>query len=428
MIEQKKRYIKAGWLFDGSGEAAGRNMLITIEDGRIAAIEEEHELADAESAALTDLSHCVILPVLIDSHVHLCMSGTIDQEFRKQQLEASYEQLAPLIEEHLRHYFSHGILALRDGGDRSGTVLRYLHEHHAATGNPVSVKSPGPALHLDGRYGALIGTVPDSGETLLEAYKRLEQEAVQKTKLIKVVNSGLNSLTEYGRETRPQFSLQELSELVAEARQTGCSVMVHANGSAPVKMAIEAGCDSIEHGFFMGRENIELMAEKGVFWVPTVFTMKACAQHAAHYRTAIDRKVVEKTLAHQLEQLAYAREIGVAVALGTDSGSIGVLHGESMIEEMKLFRQAGYSLSETIRCATENGARLLGTGELGLIAPGKPAHFLVTRGTPAQLPRKLGYLEALYLDGRPSPIYRRTPDYTNLRKFEGVAFGGKVRY
>lgn len=424
MTEHKKQIIKAGWLFDGSGEPAGRSKSIAIENGRIAAIEDDDQVYDADSTELTDLSHCVILPALIDSHVHLSMSGTIDQEFRAQQLEATGDQLYAQIEEHLRHHFSHGILALRDGGDRSGAVLDYLRDYHEATGNPVTVKSPGPALHQKGRYGVLIGASCEPGESLYEAHNR----STQKTRLIKVVNSGLNSLTEYGHETRSQFSLEELSELVEVAKLKGCSVMVHANGRIPVKMAIEAGCDSIEHGFFMGRENLELMAEKGVYWVPTVFTMKACAQYASHYRTKIDKQVVEKTLAHQLEQLAYAREIDVPVALGTDSGSIGVLHGESMIEEMKLFRQAGFSFSETIRCATENGARLLGIDELGMITPGKPAHFLVTRGTPSQLPRKLGYLEALYIDGRPSSIYRRTPDYTNLRKFEGVAFGGKVRY
>ncbi len=424
MTVQNHWYVKAGWLFDGSGEAAARNQIIAIEAGRIAAIGDAQQFGGIDSGELIDLSHCVILPVMIDSHVHLCMSGSIDPEFRKEQLQASYEQLVPLVEEHLRHHFSHGILALRDGGDRSGTVLRYLREHHPATKNPVTVRSPGAAFHQSGRYGALISTVAGAGESLLEAYSRLKPE----TKLIKVVNSGLNSMTEFGRETEPQFGLKELTELVTEAKRNGCSTMVHANGRTPVKQAIEAGCASIEHGFFMGRENIELMAENGVVWVPTMFTMKACAMHADQYRAKIDRNVVEKTLAHQLEQLAYAREIGVTVALGSDSGSIGVLHGESLIEEMKLFRQAGFSLGETIRCATENGARLLGSEDLGMISPGKPAHFLVTRGTPAQLPRKLGYLEAIYLDGRPSPLYRRTPDYTNLRKFEGVAFGGKVRY
>jgi imidazolonepropionase-like amidohydrolase len=145
--------------------------------------------------------------------------------------------------------------------------------------------------------------------------------------------------------------------------------------------------------------------------------MKACAQYAEFYRGAIDKKVVDKILEHQLEQLRLAHELGVEIVLGTDSGSIGVLHGEALVEEMKLFIQAGLSLTETIGCATARAARLLGLDdELGQIAVGQPAHFLVTRGTPSQLPRKLTNVEAIYLHGRPSELYRRDPEYTNLRK------------
>jgi imidazolonepropionase-like amidohydrolase len=241
------------------------------------------------------------------------------------------------------------------------------------------VTSPGRAYHRRDRYGALIGVCPEDDESLLQAVLRLAQP----TRLIKVVNSGLNSMTRFAQQTEPQFSRQQLGDLVSEAKRLGSKVMVHANGEDPVKTAIEAGCHSIEHGFFMGRQNLELMAEKGVYWVPTIYTMKAYGLNAEHYRTSIDVKVAEQNLAHQLEQVALARELGVKVALGTDSGSIGVLHGESLVEEMKLFMRAGFSLAETIGCATKQGAQLLGLTDLGTIEPGKPANFLVARGTPS---------------------------------------------
>jgi imidazolonepropionase-like amidohydrolase len=104
-----------------------------------------------------------------------------------------------------------------------------------------------------------------------------------------------------------------------------------------------------------------------------------------------------------------ARELGVNVALGTDAGSLGVLHGESVVEEMKLFKKAGYTLAEIVQCATSNGARLLGIEDFGLLAPGSTATFLVARGAPAQLPRKLLYLEAIYIGGAPSDLYRKNP-------------------
>ncbi|MDH3327920.1 MAG: amidohydrolase family protein [Desulfobulbaceae bacterium] len=92
----------------------------------------------------------------------------------------------------------------------------------------------------------------------------------------------------------------------------------------------------------------------------------------------------------------------MTIALGTDSGSIGVLHGEAVAEELRLFIKAGYSLPEAVRCATYSGAQLLGIeNKMGLVSAGRPANFIVARGTPAQLPRKLSYLETIYINGSP---------------------------
>lgn len=423
VTEQTTHHIRVGWLIDGSGGPIQKNQVITVESGRITAVSPEAD-TDPDAGRITDLSRCVVLPPLIDSHIHLCMSGSIDPELRKRQLEFGYEDLVPVMAEHLRHLFSHGVLAIRDGGDRLGSVLRYLRDEHDRSDNPVIVQSPGIAYHRKDRYGGLIAEAVAQQVSLLEAWQRRKEQPG----LIKIVNSGLNSLTRYGHETKPQFSESEMRELVRAAKRSGASVMVHANGTVPVGTALRAGCDSIEHGFFMGRENLDRMADTGTFWVPTAYTMKAFAENADSYRTVIDRDVVAKTLENQLQQLAYARERGVRVAMGTDSGSIGVLHGESMVEEMKLYMKAGYSLSEAICCATEGAAQLLGLPDFGSIRVGKPARFLVTKGMPSQLPRKLSYLEAIFIDGRPSPLYRRDPDYTTLRKYDGVAFGGKVRY
>ena len=114
-------------------------------------------------------------------------------------------------------------------------------------------------------------------------------------------------------------------------------------------------------------------------------------------------------LAEQVLQLRFAKKSGVTTAVGTGAGSIGILHGESVVEEMKLFIKAGYSLAETIRCASENGARFFGMEELGMLTVGRKATFLITRGTVQQLPRKLSYLEGIYVDGVPSIAYRKNP-------------------
>jgi imidazolonepropionase-like amidohydrolase len=82
--------------------------------------------------------------------------------------------------------------------------------------------------------------------------------------------------------------------------------MVHANGHLPVKLAICAGCDSIEHGFFMGEENMRRLADTGVVWVPTAVTMKAYGDYLKNQGHRSDPSfadVSRKNLEHQLAQI-----------------------------------------------------------------------------------------------------------------------------
>ncbi len=400
----EKRFIRAGWLIDGSGGGVRRDVLLTVKGATIAAIDGFAPAAIDAPGRLIDLSYATLLPPLIDCHLHLTMSGSMDQGVREHQLVAGCEELEPVIERHLQLLAVHGVLAVRDGGDRDGCVLDYLgRQAHARL--PVRIETPGRAWHRQGRYGSLIGKAPAADVSLAEAF------AAEKvpTAWIKLVNSGLNSLKTFGRETAPQFTAAQIRQLVEAAARQGKRVMVHANGRRAVREAVEGGCHSIEHGFFMGRENLALMAEKGCVWVPTVCTMKAYAEVLEYERNSAGAAVAKRNLEHQLEQLRLARTLGVTVALGTDAGSPGVLHGESVIEEMKLLAKAGYSLAEVVRAATLTGAGLLGLDDMGLIAPGRPADFLVARGAPAQLPRKLSYLEGIYLGGEPSDFYRKNP-------------------
>ena len=181
--------------------------------------------------------------------------------------------------------------------------------------------------------------------------------------------------------------------------------LVKADGATQVKQALVLGCRGIIGGESMGRDNFKRLADLEITWVPTLFAIKMSEQRAAAMEPG---KQGEKRLDKQMEQVALAREMGVRVAVGTGAGSRAVLHGEAMVEELKLLLKAGYSLSEAVCCATFNGARLLQT-ETGVISAGMPATFLVARGTPAQLPRKFAYLEAVYIDGMPSPFYRKNP-------------------
>jgi imidazolonepropionase-like amidohydrolase len=188
---------------------------------------------------------------------------------------------------------------------------------------------------------------------------------------------------------------------------------------------LEAGCDAIEQGYAMGEDNLRKMAEKDILWIPSVILAKnglggaesggnECGQLSTRFIASGKplpkaKDFWKKILAEQLTQLSLARELGVKTAVGTGAGSVGILHGESMIEEIRLFKKAGYPLEESIRCASEIGARFFGMEKLGTLTVGRKATFLISKGTVQHLPRKLSYLEGIYVDGVPSGAYRKNP-------------------
>ena len=394
--------IHAGWLIDGSGGPIHKDVLIHIQHHTIQSIEPALKASCKNPSSFFDFSQYTLLPRLVDCHVHLFMSGTDDIVARKRQLEAGYDALKPVISEHIRRHVSSGVGAVRDGGDGKGLVQQYQQACLGLSGEGkapptrtgstcntgIHVKVAGKAWHQCGRYGKLIGRSPAPGETLAEAIRReAGQSEYTRPDHIKVVNSGVNSLICFGKETLPQFSLEELAQAVGEARRRQLKVMVHANGRLPVQFAIEAGCHSIEHGFFMGAENLARMRDRQTLWVPTAFTMRAYAAHLTPSSREAD--TAQRNLTHQMDQLRMARDLGVPVALGTDAGSLGVDHGISVSEEVRILLEAGYTIAEAVQCATKTGAGLLGITDMGTLTPGMPASWIAVKGNPSDLPDSL---------------------------------------
>jgi len=399
---RKDLTILAGWLIDGKGSPARTNVLLTIRKGRLESVNsvDPGVLPDLlvkgenSSAQFRNFSDSTIIPGLIDCHVHLAFSGTSDGEARARQLRHLFENALPLIREHVSSHLTHGIVAVRDGGDAGSLALRFARDivpsQHDA---PLRVRACGQAWHAQGRYGSFLG------RTLIPGFS-LAQSLVQHPlgDHIKIIQSGMNSLRHFGQQSPPQFSTEALTETVQTARSLGCAVMVHANGRQAVAAAIEAGVHSVEHGFFMEEENLARLADRQIVWIPTAVTMQALARELPAGSTEAD--IARRTFEQQLEQMTAARRLGVPVCLGTDSGCLGVHHGRSLPDEFQLFLEAGYTVEEIVQAATERAAKLLGLEQsLGALAPNRPAAFVVVPGPPEELPASLLRQPALYVLG-----------------------------
>lgn len=388
----KTRFVVVGSLVNGHGDGMRRNVFLVLKDGLITAIGPAADLPGRDADAIDDLAHCTILPALVDCSVSLAKSPSVDRQVRISLEEASIATRAAMLERHIHDCHAHGVLGVVDGDDISDLAGR--NQEGVTSGSSIAIRTSGGLCQCGG--GGLA-----TGDFVKIGYSR------------SIEDQGATSPLDYGDLSR---ILQSKGEKKA---------VVVANGQRQVGEALEAGCEAIEQGYGMGEDNLVKMKERGVMWIPSVLRAKnaldgastsgdVCCRFSNRYVApgkALPGAELfwKKVLAEQLMQLRFARRLGVTTALGTGAGSVGILHGESMVEEMKLFIKAGYSLEETIRCASENGARFFGMGSLGALTVGRKATFLVTRGTPQQLPRKLSYLEGIYVDGVPSITYRKNP-------------------
>ena len=385
---RQQTIIHAGWLIDGLGGPPRPDMLITIKDNRILSIDPLPKAAPLPKGVV-GFAHATILPALMDAHVHLAMSGTANASRRNAQLNATRREVLNCIAGHLEKYRLWGVAAVRDAGDRHGTVLQAKQ-----TGTHPHVAATCCAWHCSGRYGGMIGQPLTSKAIGSGDLAR----ALTGADHIKLIQSGINSLDQLGRETPPQFSADQLRAIAQTAQQISLPMMVHANGKIPVSIAIAAGCRSVEHGYFMGTENLKRMADQQIFWVPTAIPMAALTKE--DIVTKDQAAVAQKSLDHQLAQIDTARQLGVPIALGTDAGAIGVHHGVSVAQEIGLYMDAGMPVGEAVHCATLNNARLMGLEKQGALRPGWDADMIAVKGEPTNLPLSLNRSGCLRFKGK----------------------------
>lgn len=174
------------------------------------------------------------------------------------------------------------------------------------------------------------------------------------------------------------FTRDEVRALVDEAHALGRRVMCHALGGPGLRTAVEAGVDSIEHGAYLDedRELLPMMAERGVFLVPT---LTVYAYHRES-KTPYVRERAHAMFSHHLDTVRRAVEAGVKVVAGTDAGGHG--HPPNAVELEHLVA-AGLAPADALRAATGLAAECLGLeAEIGTLEKGKRADVVVVAGDP----------------------------------------------
>lgn len=338
---------------------------------------------------------CTLLPSLIDAHLHLALNGFDFNRARTSWLTESDRRQA--VEKAFSKLLQAGIGAVRDGGDSAGLNLE-------ARGLVVGKKVMGPqvvavgqAIRGKGGYGSFLGPA-FTGTGMIPG---LVQDVLDSgSDQLKVVVSGIVSFCSYGRVKGPLLSLQALESMVAEAHLRGLKVMAHASSDEAVSRAVKAGVDSVEHGYFVGSETLAMMAEKQTAWLPTILPVAVQSGPSfSALRTKMEIGVIKRTYLEQQEKLHIALCAGVPLGIGTDAGATGVIHGQSLLEEMLLYAEAlSGNNREALKAATSTNARIIGLEkEIGSIAVGKRASMIVVRGNPLENLAALRNIDTHYL-------------------------------
>ena len=262
----------------------------------------------------------------MECHGHIFMNGA---DYRAAVLAHKNGPDEGLIRSHLAAYRREGISYFRDGGNALG-VSRRASELAAEYG--LTYVTPIFAIHRTGRYGGIVGR----GYDTIPAYRALVAEAKRAgADFIKLMFSGILEFDVFGRLSCPSLPREEILELVRIAHEEGLPVMAHVNGRDAVLAALEAGTDSIEHGYYMDSACLTALAASASVWVPTLAAMEAFAR-----RPGFSSQVIGSILDAQCENLRLAAEAGALIATGSDAGAVGVPHGGGLLQEKALLEKA----------------------------------------------------------------------------------------
>ncbi len=273
---------------------------------------------------------------LFECHGHVMMDGA-DFSSARERHRNGVDRAA--VESALAALRKAGVVYFRDGGDAWGVsvLARSLAPEYG-----IEYVTPGFAIHKKGRYGAIVGR---EYETIADFRALVRELKAAGGDFVKIMLSGIITFKAYAHLSCSGLPAGEIGEIVNIAHGEGLPVMVHVNGEETVRAAAEAGVDSIEHGYFFREDLLPLLAEKRIVWVPTLAAVEAFID-----RPGIDTDgAARKTLDGQLRLLGLAREAGVLVASGSDSGAVGVPHGPGTAREYALLQRAGISGETLLR-------------------------------------------------------------------------------
>lgn len=360
-------------------------------------------LAPIADVKLVNLQGHACMPGWIDLHVHLgsqSSPNSYSEGFRLDPTDYAFRSVG-----YAKKTLHAGFTTVRDLGGEVSLHLRDAINQGLVEGPRIyaagkSIATTGghgdPSNGLNSELEHLIGP-PGPTEGVINGVDDARQAVRQRYKdgsdVIKITATG--GVLSYARSgDAPQFTIEEISAIVATAKDYGYRVAAHAHGKEGMRRAILGGVTSIEHGTYMDEEIFRLMKERGTWYVPTVTAGRFVADKAKidGYYPEIVRPKAARIGSLIQTTFGNAHRAGVKIAFGTDMGVAP--HGENA-SEFGYMVEAGMPANVALQTATYNAAQALGVDDIGRIEKGLRADIVAVPGDPAAditLTRKVDFV------------------------------------
>lgn len=382
--------ITAQRVLDGTGQQLA-GAFVVIEAGPTGPrIRSVGALPPSFSGQRIDLGDATILPGLIDVHTHITWYFNAAGRYHTPDDGETPAQSAIAAAGNAYETLMSGVTTVQSLGSAEDAPLRDA----IARGSV-----PGPMILTS--MGSISGGAPDTIRQRVRAFK------ARGANVIKIFAS--RSIREGGA---PTMTLGQLTAGCGEAHAQGLRAIVHAHAAEAMLLAVEAGCDQIEHGVFATTEVLRRMAEKGTYYSPQCgLIFRNYLENRARYDgignyNAEGFAAMERSLPLAVEAVRKAATTpGVRLVFGTDA--VAGAHGRNVEDLICRVNEAGQRSMDAIVSATSRAAESIGMGQtLGALKPGYAADVIAVRGNVLEDITALRRVVFVMRQGR---IYRNTP-------------------
>lgn len=375
-------------LVDGTGRPGVPDAAVIVEEGRIAYAGPSREAPPVgPDAVRRDVRGGTILPGLVEAHFHPTYFNV--SELADLDIKYPVEYVTLLAAANARLALECGYTAARSGGS--------LHNIDVWLKKAIEEDLyPGPRLAASGREicgsGGLMDWNPDYLQLGMQGLILLVNGPVEaRAAARKLVKDGVEWIKTYptgdaASKHADHHSLcmteEEMAAVVAEAHNYKVKVTGHCRANLGIKNALRAGFDTLEHGTFMDAEALEMLLERNTPVVPALQFEYASVQRGPEFH--LPQFVIDghqETLDAGAESARMIHQAGGRLGLGGDYGFAWNPHGDYAKEISFFVDFVGFSPADAIRCATKNGAEIMGRGdEFGTVEAGKLADLLLVAG------------------------------------------------